>query len=75
MVEPHMILAILSLQKACERRPDPKDEDAFYQQYGEPLHQRLYRGWLRLYSTFRGRRSSKDVQVARSLAPNLEACR
>jgi hypothetical protein len=75
MIEPHMILAILSLQKTCERPTGPKDEDAFYQQYAEPFYLRLYQGWVRLYAAYRGRRPScKDVQVARSLVPKLEAC-
>jgi hypothetical protein len=76
MIEPHMTLAILSLQKTCQRPAGPKDEDAFYQQYREPFYQRLYQGWVRLYTTFRGRRQArKDVTVGPSLAPNLKACR
>jgi hypothetical protein len=38
MIEPHMTLAILSLQKTCQRPAGPKDEDAFYQQYREPFY-------------------------------------
>jgi hypothetical protein len=76
MVEPHMILAILSLQKVWERPADPKDEDAFYQQYQEPFYQRLYQGWLRLYTKFRGRRPScEDAQGTHFLVTDLEACR
>ncbi len=76
MIEPHMILAILSLQKTCERPSSPKDEEAFYQQYSEPFYQRVSRAYRQLYRTFRGRRPSyMEVQAAHSLKPDLEACR
>jgi hypothetical protein len=72
MIEPHMILALWSLQKTCERPLGPKDEDAFYQQYAEPFPLRLYQGWLRLYSAFRDRRPlSHEVGAARSLVGEI----
>jgi hypothetical protein len=76
MVEPHMILAILSLQKACERPNGPKDEDAFYRQYQEPFHQRLYETWLRLSARLRGlHQSQDDVAVMDRCRPAFETCR
>lgn len=76
MIEPHMILAILSLQKACERSASPKDEDAFYQQYQEPVYQRLYRAGSRLAAKLRGLlRPRENAAAADHPVLSVQSCR
>ncbi len=75
MIEPHMTLAILSLRNACERPAGLKDEDAFYQQYGEPAYQRLYRAWRRLGKTVKDEQQRcEDFQTAHSARPEFRTC-
>jgi hypothetical protein len=52
MIEPHMILAILSLQNTRERAAGSKDEEAFYQRYSEPLFGRIDRKVLKMRDWF-----------------------
>lgn len=76
MIEPHMTLAILSLQKTCQRPAGPKDEDAFYQQYREPFYRRLYQGWVRFSAQFQGHRQPReDVPTVNHPVVVFESCR
>ncbi|PYB77476.1 hypothetical protein DMY87_03725 [Rhizobium wuzhouense] len=76
MLEPHMILAILSLQKTCERPSGRKEEDAFYQRYREPIYRRFYQRWIRLSKRLLGHRQPREAALTSDHpVPAFEPCR